>query len=420
MQEAKNIISKAKWGALNKYPFFAYLLDACVIKLDEKIQTAGVDAGKNMYINPKWITSLNHEQVVGVLAHEVMHKALEHFLRMPIEKFSAMAGTHSLANIAQDIVINNMLLNNGMSLPSIGILPSNNEVEACGVKVENINKKSSEEIYYELLNNMKQQEQTSGGKKSGGKKQKSKDGKSSGNESVSFDEHIYSKDEKEKSESGESKESSEKDWGKLLNEAAVYARHCGTLPAGMDEIMNAINKPQIKWKSYLRKVVAANIPRDYSWKRPNKKYIWQECYMPSSQGDSISVVVSFDTSASVSKEELDQYISEVVSISKSYSSIDFRILTHDVAVHDDIQVKDSNKKILKALAVHGRGGTSHIPLYEYIKEKRYNKVKLLISFTDGYSDYPEKPSIPTIFVLSGNHLAKDRMPSWALKVLTLE
>lgn len=414
MDDAKRILSKAKWGMLNKYPFFAYLLDACVITLTTKVKTAGVDAGKNMYINPEWIKKLSNDQLSGLLAHEVMHKALEHFKRMPIEKYPVQVQNGYLSNIAQDIVINNMLVRNGMALPDEGYLPSGNSITLGDIVVDEISTKSAEEIYHELKNQIPEEKDSKSGKGKGksGKSQQQISGDS-------FDEHIYENGDQSSESTAKDGQSQEKDWGKLLNEAAVYARHCGTLPAGMEEILNVINKPKIKWKSYLRKVVAANIPRDYSWKKPNKKYLWQECYMPSSQGDSVSVVISFDTSASVSKEELDQYVSEVVGISKAYSSIDFRILTHDVEVHDDIQIKDSNKKHLKKISVHGRGGTSHIPLYEYIKEKKYNTVKLLISFTDGFSDYPEKPSIPTVFVLSGQHIAKNQMPTWAVKVLSL-
>ena len=47
----------------------------------------------------------------------------------------------------------------------------------------------------------------------------------------------------------------------------------------------------------------------------------------------------------------------------------------------------------------GGGGTSFTPVFEYLK-KEQDETDLLIYFTDGYGDKPEKPSFPVMWVIT--------------------
>ena len=91
---------------------------------------------------------------------------------------------------------------------------------------------------------------------------------------------------------------------------------------------------------------------------------------------------------------------------------------HDIPVHQEFLVEPDNHDELLSIVPKGRGGTSHKPLFEYIDEHR-NKWNLehvvVISFTDGYSDFPdEEPNVDeVIFVLSGGHCAPSAMPAWS-------
>jgi len=59
----------------------------------------------------------------------------------------------------------------------------------------------------------------------------------------------------------------------------------------------------------------------------------------------------------------------------------------------------------------GGGGTSHIPVFEYCKEHKAGG-KLLINFTDGFTDFPEPKdvSIETLWVLTENSIAPEKIP----------
>jgi predicted metal-dependent peptidase len=56
--------------------------------------------------------------------------------------------------------------------------------------------------------------------------------------------------------------------------------------------------------------------KDYStWRRPSKRFLGQDIYMPSTVGESMGdLVVAIDTSGSIGSKELQVFLSEVVSV----------------------------------------------------------------------------------------------------------
>jgi predicted metal-dependent peptidase len=220
-----------------------------------------------------------------------------------------------------------------------------------------------------------------------------------------------------KPEAGEGKQPA-KDWTKIAAEAYTYAKLIGKEPGGMGRAFEHLRKHKINWRALLRRTVANKIPYDLTYSRPNKKYMAHDIFLPTTIGESVKVIASFDTSGSMSEKELSESLSEVIGIARSFSQVDVHVLSHDVDVHDDVKISDATVDKIKKIQVHGGGGTSHIPLYEYIRKKRMRReTKLLISFTDGYSEFPErKPDVDTIFVLTGMHVPPEQMPKWAVTV----
>ena len=66
--------------------------------------------GISLFYNPEFVETLNAAELAGVLAHEVMHPALQHHTRR---------GDRNQArwNMACDYAINPMLLDAGLTLP---------------------------------------------------------------------------------------------------------------------------------------------------------------------------------------------------------------------------------------------------------------------------------------------------------------
>ncbi len=91
------------------------------VRNDPRIKTAGVNAttkGLNHWYNPDFIDSLSQEAVNFLLLHETFHLLLEHTKRTQEGFFN-----HELSNIAQDMIINQLLIK--YIEPSFITLPKN-------------------------------------------------------------------------------------------------------------------------------------------------------------------------------------------------------------------------------------------------------------------------------------------------------
>ena len=102
-------------GRDSKSAFFATLLLRLQPKSDWEVPTIATD-GRSLDYNPEFVTGLSADELVGVLAHEVMHCALAHPARRG-------ARDALLWNVAADLAINPLLRDAGMVLPNTRLMP---------------------------------------------------------------------------------------------------------------------------------------------------------------------------------------------------------------------------------------------------------------------------------------------------------
>lgn len=144
-------IKKSRIQALNRYPFFAFIMLGLKIREEKRVPTMGVDAKGNLYYNDEWVSTLTQEQLTSVVAHEALHASLGHLFRTGDRD-------HEVWNIAIDLVCNYILVKDNFTLPKEGIIPNNNGSwshtlkNGLQIKIENIGDKSAEQIYSELYN----------------------------------------------------------------------------------------------------------------------------------------------------------------------------------------------------------------------------------------------------------------------------
>src|SRR5215469_755083 len=102
-------IQKARTNLLLDHPFFGTLLFRLGGHPCTSIETMATN-GVSLFYNPGFIETLNAAELAGVLAHEVMHPALEHNTRRGDRDPKQW-------NMACDYAINPMLVDAGLTLP---------------------------------------------------------------------------------------------------------------------------------------------------------------------------------------------------------------------------------------------------------------------------------------------------------------
>lgn len=360
-------INKAKVKIQLGNPFFSYLSLFLKIKPDLKGELpenagGGVDYSGNLIYKTKFLEELSDSQVATFIAHEILHLAFNHLTRL---------GTRNLEvfNWATDLVVNNTLVESGFETIEGTLTPYNNSYEFQDkdkviLTIERINEKTAEMIYEEIMTKLPEKYKKALSKKL-----------------IRYDEHIFGKG----LGIGE-KEEIEELWKKRIEEGSQLAKMVGKLPSGIERYLDELKAGKINWKSLLERYIQKAIPTDYTWLKRSKKSLACGFYLPNQEREKIDVSIAVDTSGSIGTEELTTFISEIISLSRAYKDrVDMRILVGDTKVEKDYLIENGNIAKIKQMDILGGGGTSHIEIVNYCRDKIRNN-KLLICFTDGYSD----------------------------------
>jgi len=412
-------IKRCKVRLYKRSPFFSYILLYMGMKKDnENIPSMGVDYKGNLYYNEEWVSKRTEDELMSVLIHEASHIALMHLTRLK--------GRNTYwFNVANDMVVNNMLVKDGYTLPGDGIVPSNNEftidVPQLGYKktIKDIDKKSSEEIYDEMNAPVIEIEIEGGFPKPDG----DQNGKGSGPVKVKVKNPPPGVDKKKLEEelqklmndhhgygSEKDKHKNEKKWKERVSEAAAHAKQRGQLPAGMERLIDNILESKIDWLTELYKYLIQSVVTDYTWNRPSRRSSVIGTYMPKTVREGMKVVVTIDTSGSMDRQDLERGISETLAVAETFGSVDIEVIIIDAEVHETYSLTKENARDLVGMAMSGGGGTDHVPAFDYIEEN-INDCKVMINFTDGYTRFPDNaPGYDVLWVLGKNSTSPDNVP----------
>lgn len=435
--EAKDKIIKGRVLLQKSNPFFSYLVMHLKPKNEENmVFGGGVDIQGNLYYKKEFIDGLDVEQTKTFLCHEVMHLALEHLKRKQDRQ-------KEIYNIACDLVVNDMLITNDFKTIKSGLIPENHTFIIGNNKIKHINEKPMEEIYNEVYKILKKHmkkvsslsssrfdnhEHSNGsgqGKSDGeddkkgsgsgqkGKNNKDKDNKeSNGTGSGQQNEQDNQSNEKESKQGrvfGENIKQKAQDWKKILTEAYTFAKMQGNVPNGVERMVDGLLESKLNWKELLYKYIIKEIPYDYTYSYPHKKSASVGVYMPSVVRETVDIMIAIDTSGSISQEELKEFLSEIIAIAKSFSNVRMTLIVADCKVHKVYEVCNGNIEKIKSLKMVGGGGTSHIPVYDWILKNKPN-ARLLVAFTDGWTDYPDREEIRTLWVICKDGVDKSHVP----------
>lgn len=139
-------------------------------------------------------------------------------------------------------------------------------------------------------------------------------------------------------------------------------------------------------------------------------------------------VIVIDTSMSCSGELVKKFLEETYSVlsqSESFfKKVNIHILQCDDKVRQDVKIEEEGqlRAYMDHLELRGMGGTDFRPAFLYvdrmIRERKFDKLKGLLYFTDGYGTFPVKmPSYDTAFVFMRDNYTDVDVPPWAIKII---
>lgn len=331
-------VSRAVTKAAFAKPFYGSLMLTLDVHQDDNIDTACTD-GRFIKWNDAFIQEQTEPKTLGLMAHEVMHVALQH-----CQDWSPK--DPKMCNIAMDIVINRTLIDDGFELPDCVIQPEPRFTGMTWQQVYNIIK--DEEKYQDMAKD------------------------------PDFGDLINNSDLSD-AEKEELKQEIEQ---KVIQAAeAQKASGIGDLPAGIEDLIKEIRQSKIDWKSLLRADLQCNFPDDFSFNKPNKKFLGTYgIYMPTMVGHKIrNLGVGLDTSGSMTTEDHIRQLSEINAICLELQPENVYLFYTDC---DVAKVEDYGPgEVIDVLKTRGGGGTSFVPVFDYI-EKTGLDVDQLIYMSD--------------------------------------
>ena len=361
-------IDKAKAQIVLDHPFFASILLKKQLKADNSIPTLCVDARGNISYNEKFIDGLTVPQIVWGLCHEIGHVIGQH----------AMRRKHRDAfkwNYAGDAWINDMLDDAGV-----------------GQRIEGtVDMKGSKDQTTESIYDSLPMQPPSKGKGSG---QGGGDG-----DGQDWDNGLGNDIKDEDLTESEIKEIEAMNKVEIA-QAAQAAKARGKLSGKLAEIVADIINVKTPWYDILERYMNSKTRQDYTWTRPNRRYVGMDLYLPSMATEPCmgEVVLQIDVSGSISRKELDYYNGHISRIMKSCNPEKVHVIYTDTQVqkHD---VFDQGQDV--KLQFYSGGGT-HMPAgFDYCVEHGIEP-DVFVCLTDGYTDFGEAPDFPVVWCISSD------------------
>ena len=351
-----------------KSAFFATLVLRLKPEPGWDVDTLATD-GKVLRYAPPFVTGLSPDELVGVLAHEVMHCALAHPARRgdrDPEKW----------NVACDLAVNPLLVTAGVVLPPDRLMPG--EGAYAGLEPG----KAADE-YYALLPG------PAGGPGDG----------ASGGGPPRDPGGCGGVVDPAQGDPAESRRV-EADWRVAVSQAQSAAAGRGPLPAGLGRAVETVLHPPADWRAVLREFVAAHAKNDYSWTRPNRRFVAQGLYLPGMHSEELGdVVLAVDTSGSIGERVLGVFAAEANAVLSAYDCT-VSVVYHDTEVQK-VQTWGSSDGPL-ALDPVGGGGTSHTCVFDWIERAGLSPA-CVVCLTDLETEFPPAPpAVPVLWAVPGD------------------
>jgi predicted metal-dependent peptidase len=358
LEPAQQRLSGASILLQEKQPFFGTLLINARVSLCDAA-TAYTD-GQQIFIGSGFSQQLSSQELLAVLAHEVLHIALCHVQRI-------QSRNRQVWNIACDVVVNSILTAAGFELPKDAILmPAFDGMDA--------------ETIYESLQSQTEQ------KTKAGIVPQSVSGLGIPSDDLNHDNPTLNPENNQQLRNN-------------VIQQAANAVPPGTQPAWLTRLLRMAT-PKVDWRKLLSQYFTSSRD-DYSGF--DRRNLYRRYYLPQLASNTVKVALCIDTSGSIEGDILAGFLAEVQSLTHS-TNADVTLYYADADISGPYPLK--RRGIIPPPV--GGGGTNFRPFFDAIKPGKFD---VCVYLTDGCGTFPDQPPpMPCLWLVSQDGIKPAAFP----------
>jgi len=188
-------------------------------------------------------------------------------------------------------------------------------------------------------------------------------------------------------------ENNPESWAITATQAAAVAKSQGLDSGAMTALFGDHFSPRTNWRQKLARFFSGFARDDYSWKKPNRKYLGLGLVAPGLQSTGCGHwVLGLDVSGSMSGE-IKKCVAHMNRIFETVQPEKVTVVYVDSAIKIVDTFQRGEKIILREFVA---GGTDFRPLFQYVKDQRI-RPEGIVFFTDCYGNWPDKkPRYPVV------------------------
>lgn len=363
-----------------------------------EVPVAATD-GWRLLLNPDTFFKYSVAERTFIVCHEIMHCIWSHPMtgdawRRRGYVVGAKGGhipyNHDVANIAADLIINDLLAKSKQGSPPKDCLMD----QSLGTSTDPWN-----EVYERVWNKMPKQ--------GGGQGQGSGSGNSPSNAppglngQSGFDRMLDPNgspgDKPEDKQANGAGGQTDLGWKQAIAAATALGKAQGNMPAELERVFQDMVEPKVDWVGAIQGAVSRRVgSSDSSWRRCDRRLIVRDMYAPgrSSHGCGAIALVG-DTSGSMSDAEIGVILRELRGIMEDLNPSKVYVIWCDADVHAVEEIDDASD--IPSLRPKGGGGTDFRPPFAWLAEQGIEPDGM-IYVTDGYGPFPpQAPEYPVIW-----------------------
>lgn len=364
-------INMAKLAILNKknFAFFGSILYKLVPVMTDR-GTIALDGSSNkMYINANWFNGLSHEHKASALAHEALHYALQHDIRMGRKN-------PDLYQKACDEVVNNLLMDCSFSLPHD--VPVNRHYQ----------NQSTELVYKQVEQDFHDNNRD---------KNDLNNDNPFGNDLPRNQPNISQNSINERN-----RVSNQAD---LANQMAT-GKSMGTSSDTFAEFFKNINEGKLDWKTILSEHFNELTQGEPSYHDLDRRLLSLGYYEPVNESENKvkRVALALDVSGSITEQQIQIFLNEIKAIATNLEPEEIHVMTFNTGIVNTFSLKEPFK--FNEIKLDIGGGTNLKPVFKYYNEKD-NIPDFLVVLSDlECTPIKVEPTYPVIWLCFDNERAE--------------